>query len=129
MNKPRGVINFDLVHCTLILRESKLRFSLRLKGCSRIFEFKCKNQSDFEKWVLMLTITIHSSAGFREDLGIDEKRLKVRFWGYDQISEEQFLEMADVGDLLLFRGNHFGAKLTRSLTSSTFDHVAMVIKL
>jgi len=53
----------------------------------------------------------------------------VRFWGFDQISEDQFLQHADVGDLLLFRGHHMGAKLTRSLTSSNFDHVAMIIKL
>ena len=47
--------------------------------------------------------------------------------------------MADIGDLLLFRGVNVGAKITRGLTQSKFgkfmprsqkfiDHVAMVLR-
>jgi hypothetical protein len=44
------------------------------------------------------------------------------------MSEYQFKEIADTGDILLFRGTHAGGKLTRTVTASHFDHVAMVLK-
>lgn len=49
-------------------------------------------------------------------------------WKFDNISEKQFLEQADTGDILLFRGSHAGAKITRISTGSHFDHIAMVLK-
>jgi len=36
--------------------------------------------------------------------------------------------MADTGDLILFRGKAFEAKLQRAVTGSEFDHVAIVLK-
>lgn len=44
------------------------------------------------------------------------------------MSEAQFLEQADTGDILLFRGSHAGSLVTRTFTNSHFDHVAMVLK-
>lgn len=44
------------------------------------------------------------------------------------MSETQFLEVADTGDILLFRGSQAGSKITRTFTGSHFDHVAMVLK-
>lgn len=44
------------------------------------------------------------------------------------MSENQFKEIADTGDILLFRGTHAGGLLTRTVTASHFDHVAMVLK-
>lgn len=53
-----------------------------------------------------------------------------QFWKYDTILESDFLEKADTGDLLLFRTkqDQLGARITRTLTSSNFDHVAMILK-
>lgn len=39
-------------------------------------------------------------------------------WKFDTISEKQFIEQADTGDILLFNCNHMGAKLTRTITNS-----------
>lgn len=49
-------------------------------------------------------------------------------WRFDNMSESQFKEIADTGDILLFRGTHAGGLLTRTVTASHFDHVAMVLK-
>ena len=38
------------------------------------------------------------------------------------------METADTGDILLFRTKNFNGKLTRTLTHSYFDHVAMVLR-
>lgn len=44
------------------------------------------------------------------------------------MSESQFLESADTGDILLFRGSNTGSKITRAFTGGYFDHVAMILK-
>jgi hypothetical protein len=49
-------------------------------------------------------------------------------WKFDHLTESQFLAEADTGDVLLFRGSHSSSKLTRAVTNSYFDHVAIVIK-
>lgn len=49
-------------------------------------------------------------------------------WRFDNMSESQFKAQADTGDILLFRGNQGGSKITRTFTASHFDHVAMVLK-
>lgn len=36
--------------------------------------------------------------------------------------------MADTGDLILFRGKAFDARLQRAITGSEFDHVAIILK-
>ena len=38
------------------------------------------------------------------------------------------MEQADTGDLLLFKCKNFGAFITRSVTWSEYDHVAMILK-
>lgn len=71
---------------------------------------------------------IERSKGRKFDLGMDEKKLAVDSWRYDQVDEKTFLKICDIGDILLFRGKHFGAKITRGVTNSTFDHVAMILR-
>ena len=49
-------------------------------------------------------------------------------WKFDNLSENQLLEQADTGDLLLFRGNKAITAITRAVTYSHFDHVAIVLR-
>ena len=51
-----------------------------------------------------------------------------KFWKQDIIAEEALLSMAGSGDIILFTGKHFGARVTRSVTQSNWDHVAMIVK-
>ena len=45
------------------------------------------------------------------------------------ITEKKFLCSVDTGDVLLFRSNNMIAPwLTRTLTSSNFDHVGLIIR-
>jgi hypothetical protein len=51
-----------------------------------------------------------------------------KFWKKcDRISFEHMNREADSGDILLFTGKTFSSKMTRKLTNSEYDHVAMVI--
>jgi hypothetical protein len=49
-------------------------------------------------------------------------------WRTDAISEKQFLEEADTGDILLFKGKSLSSSFIRTVTGGQFDHIAMVLK-
>ena len=46
----------------------------------------------------------------------------------DSMTEKQFLNTAETGDILLFHTKNTGATIQRVLTNSEYDHVAMVVK-
>ena len=50
------------------------------------------------------------------------------FWKQSQISEKQFIDMADTFDILLFTCNTAGGKVIRTYSGSEYDHAAMVLK-
>ena len=54
------------------------------------------------------------------------------FWQFNSISEEHFLKSVDTGDILLFRCESrqglLGAWVTRAVTNSHFDHVAIILR-
>ena len=41
---------------------------------------------------------------------------------------EQFKQLADTFDMLLFKTRNMTSKLVRGITNSEFDHAAMIIK-
>jgi len=51
-----------------------------------------------------------------------------KFWKFDAISEKQFLEEVETGDVILFRGNKSNHSLIRGITGGHFDHAAIIIK-
>lgn len=46
----------------------------------------------------------------------------------DSLTEREFLEQCETGDVLLFFTNHTGGKIQRFLTASDYDHVGMIVK-
>uniref|UniRef100_A0A0G4FD99 Uncharacterized protein n=1 Tax=Chromera velia CCMP2878 TaxID=1169474 RepID=A0A0G4FD99_9ALVE len=50
------------------------------------------------------------------------------FWRYNRIGEETFIQAAQTGDILLFRGKCRAAQFTRAVTGSLYDHVGMLLK-
>lgn len=103
-----------------------LKFGLAFLGISeRTFFFKASSKEDSIGWQQELKRHIEQSEGFknkRSAHGIKEP------WRYDNISEKQLIEQADTGDILLYKSNNSGGKLTRTLTGSQFDHVSMILK-
>lgn len=55
--------------------------------------------------------------------------LKPHYQLSDTITEDEFINVAETGDILLFLTDHTSGKLQRLFTQSNYDHVAMVIKL
>lgn len=50
------------------------------------------------------------------------------FWKINHITNDELINTAQTGDILLFTGMQLKASLIRGLTGSKYDHVAMLIK-
>jgi len=124
---PDGVFNFDHFQHELFQSEKNtLNFIIKMKGNNQEFEFNCPNSKDLMIWKGAINSQIFNSKGHelqRSACGIESP------WKYDNISEEQFKQDAKTGDIILFRGNKQATAVTRALTFSEFDHVAIVIRI
>ncbi|CAD8124658.1 unnamed protein product [Paramecium sonneborni] len=54
--------------------------------------------------------------------------IKDIYFGTDFVTENEFLDWAETGDILLFQTDNYLAKLQRAITSSQFDHVGLIIR-
>jgi hypothetical protein len=61
-------------------------------------------------------------------LRLDEKNLHVKPWRYEYMSENEFIGQAQNVDILLFQTKGARAKVTRKITHSKYDHVAMLLR-
>ena len=51
-----------------------------------------------------------------------------RFWRKDYLSEKDFRDRAETGDIILMRGRKNMAALQRAITQEEYDHIAIVLK-
>lgn len=123
---PVGIVNLSLVNATVeTYQKHKLKFSIWIDGWKRKFKFKAKSEEDKNRWCSALVQSIK-----RNDLWEKDSYLlkETRFWKkWDRISEENFLKEADSGDILLFTGKTVMSGITRKITNSNYDHVAMIL--
>eukprot|EP00347_Sterkiella_histriomuscorum_P006332 403353158 len=88
----------------------------QVKGVINFDQVECQIKHNPQKRRFKLMKNIEKSQGHVLKLKIDEKISPLKSW------------RADIGDILLFRGNNFGSKITRGFTQSKFDHVGMILK-
>lgn len=50
------------------------------------------------------------------------------FWRYPYVLEDEFTQLADSGDILLFRGKDRVCKVQRAFTGAVYDHVALLLR-
>jgi hypothetical protein len=98
---------------------------ITLLGNKRDFFFKAATEEECIHWIKLFSQHIKLSLGFKFNTSAPWTE---NFWKQDQISEKQFIEMADTFDILLFKCNTSGGKIIRSYTKSEFDHAGMVLK-
>lgn len=94
-----------------------------------MFRLRCRKLSDYYQWITELKKVINESLGYRLNKYINDSDFNIDFWRFSHIKEKDFLAEAETGDIILFRGSHLGAKLTRTWTNGSVDHAAMVIRL
>eukprot|EP00742_Colponemidia_sp_Colp-10_P002997 GILJ01003198.1.p1 GENE.GILJ01003198.1~~GILJ01003198.1.p1 ORF type:complete len:467 (+),score=67.59 GILJ01003198.1:137-1537(+) len=123
-----GCINFDIVtvEVTVLGNDSPTRFRIAPLGSSRVFELQTESSEDLLDWARCLYKHINRSEGQR--INMTSVALQSKFWKFDRISEKQFRDMADTGDIILFRSKDAVAKMQRSFTRSHWDHVGVILR-
>ncbi|CAI2369331.1 unnamed protein product [Moneuplotes crassus] len=123
---PVGIINLSMVDATVeISRKQKLKFSVLITGLKRKFRFKARTQEERNQWCSALIRSIENSDSCEKDSSFLNES---RFWKKcDRINESTFLNEADSGDIILFTGKTVMSGITRKITNSNYDHVAMVL--
>jgi len=121
-----GQLNFDVYECCVgsYYKGSHFRIVISVAGCERPFKFKC-NREDYLKWINCIQCSINQSEGFLKSLKAPPT---TKFWRFQIISKQQFIERADTFDIVLFQCNNTGAKITRAYSKSRFDHVAIALR-
>mmetsp|Transcript_33274 Transcript_33274/g.58381 ORF Transcript_33274/g.58381 Transcript_33274/m.58381 type:complete len:331 (-) Transcript_33274:310-1302(-) len=125
--KPKGIINFDLVTVNLVTEETDRgpRILLCPLDCKRRFKLKAQTADDHADWVSVLYEHITFSEGNRMPI---PSVIGKCWWRFDRISVKQFESTAVTGDLLLFRSFNIAARVQRLFTRATYDHVAMILR-
>lgn len=121
---PFALLNFNLYSFTL---KQLSKTELKISALSQKKTLKLKFPEDqIDCWTVILTYCISISKGGLEK--IFRVKTREKFWLNKGISEEDFLNKAENGDLLLFRSKNSGSKLQRCLTWSKYDHVGLILR-
>lgn len=121
----RGCINFSLVDCSIV-RIDDIQFQINISGYDTKFILKAYSKMEQKQWINVIQQVIDSN---QENKKIMFKMSRIgQYINENNITEEQFVEMAETGDIVLFETNNLGAKLQRKFTNSKYDHVGLCIK-
>lgn len=107
------------------------RFLLCPVQGNRAFQLRLPTQAQTDVWVDALCQHIEwADKERRHDFPLNELvEGNGAWWKILRISPETFENLADTGDVLLFRSRGIGSQLIRSAGRSRFDHVALVLRL
>jgi hypothetical protein len=114
---------------------SSTGFSFRVcpVGSNRAFELRVDGQEDAELWVRALEQQIRQadSRMRRSPATLDSfGRTSGAWWKVSRISPKRFEQLADTGDVLLFRSRGSMPRVIRAASGNgRFDHVALLLRL
>ncbi len=74
-----------------------------------------------KEWIRQLKISLASSKGTSQNLKI----VGSKFWKGTYIREEDLLNEAQTGDVILFRSKSFNSRMQRSLTRSYYGRMGV----
>lgn len=86
------------------------------------YKFEALNRESLKRWVSVLEKEIKACCHLDHVMLSPMPRLPTL------ITPQDFLSVAQTGDLLLFQSKSLGSNLQRIITRSNFDHVALLIK-
>jgi len=110
----------------ILINRQRLKFTIVVSGCKRKFRFKARTQEERNQWWSEILKHIEENEYSEAKNELITKEAK--FWKkWDRINENTFIKEADSGDILLFTGKSVISGITRKITNSGYDHVAMVL--
>ncbi|KAL4430444.1 hypothetical protein ABPG74_013294 [Tetrahymena malaccensis] len=128
-----GSINFQIIDAYIQeIRDPQTNQLTEFKivpiRSGKVFHFKsCDNNSQvLEEWVCAIKQHLEQAQFYH--YRYKSCQLEKQFWKQTLISEHQFKQICDTGDILLFKNNNIGSAIQRTLTTSQYDHVGMILK-
>ncbi|CAD8172778.1 unnamed protein product [Paramecium octaurelia] len=111
---------FNLIQCN----KNSLRL-IKIEFCklNKVIFLKFNDEIEGKLWFQCLKM-------IDEKFRYNYRKLIVKdmYFGANFVTENEFLDWAETGDILLFETDHYLAKLQRAITSSNFDHVGLIIR-
>ena len=118
-----GSLNFNLYKCEV--EQEGLQFNIKAFGRDEKIKFKVDSENDAAEWVESIRLHIANSEGHLREVKAPSQ---IEFWKREQLNEQQFKDMADTFDILLFTCRTTSAAVQRTFTSGEFDHAALVLR-
>eukprot|EP00347_Sterkiella_histriomuscorum_P010769 403374988 len=130
-----------------ILVVNNIRFQLRFQGVNRAFLYQTLTEDDCQEWKKHIentqciefyeqtednyssqcrSFSQAQSSNFRFDPILDPKQ--GRFWKKARILEQDLRNIADTGDILLFKSTEFASQMQRVFLNSDYNHVAVLLR-
>ncbi|KAL4471153.1 hypothetical protein ABPG72_019095 [Tetrahymena utriculariae] len=122
----RGCVNFKMADAQIKDIDGD-RFSIEIQGYKRKFELKSNSKVCSQEWVNLINLVIEENSEIKKPI---IQTLKMgQYFKNDLITEHEFLEHIESGDILLFETNNIAAKFQRKITGSKYDHVALCVRM
>ncbi|KAL4428958.1 hypothetical protein ABPG74_011154 [Tetrahymena malaccensis] len=122
----RGCVNFKIADAQIKDIDGD-RFSIEIEGYKRKFELKSNSKLQSQEWVNLINLVIEENSEIKKPI-IQTMKMG-QYFKNDLITEHEFLEHIESGDILLFETNNIAAKFQRKITGSKYDHVALCVKM
>ena len=125
-NKVIFILNLDLLSISLTIIQDKNIIKIQVLSSDIVFYIQAKEKEVFDNIVVSLHIRLSISKGFnRKLIGLC---LIKEYYLNRYISINNFEQVAETGDILIFKGRELSSKLQRFFTKNEYDHVAIIIK-
>ena len=102
---PKGILNFHQVTIDAKFNDIGARFTLQIRGSSRVFNMRLKTDEEYKRWKREVDAALAQSQGQQQDISIQQYQDKIqtafKFWRFHRFDEAQFLTQAQTGDLIL----------------------------
>ena len=124
--QPYISLNFDLVSCRICVVTSSM-IQISPMDFSKSLLLKPPAEDKLDDLCISLHSNLIRSVGYNVELN-ELCRSSRKFWKRLYISSAQFHEIADHGDIMLFKSSSFGSFALRVASNSEYDHVGMIIR-
>lgn len=119
-------LDFNLITAGITLIKEQMEIIIYVLGSNLSFRMRVNNKEIFDKMTYAISLAISTSKGAKMNLLAITMRHKWHFNYF--ITNEDFMNIAKTGDMLIFRGNEFPSTFQRSLTWNEYDHVVFLQK-
>lgn len=123
---PILALDFNFITAGMTVIREQMELSIYVLGSDLVFRMRVNNKEIYDKMINAITISISTSKGAKMNL----LAVTIRHnWHLSYfISNEQFIQKAKTGDMLIFRGNECPSTCQRAFTWNEYDHVVFLQK-